>query len=270
MTDVRAFVGFKLEDLNSGLGSDPSFYSHDGQRADATVDIDGLPVQGILSLFGSFTFGTGDEPQSGAVKGVAIGAFDPFSGNYIPFAEVANIPKGIDVGALLDAVRSDTIVDDLQILAKIFGKADTFEGSDKADFFYGYKGADLLDGGKGNDTLDGGLGADTLDCGPKGVDTVVISTFDGTFDTILHFAGKDELQLSGAVFDVLKETDGHLDDSMFHAGTNAASKHDFLIYDQASGSLWYDEDGRGRAFDKVLIAEFTDGTKLDAAHIDLI
>ncbi len=90
----------------------------------------------------------------------------------------------------------------------------------------------------GNDTLTGGAGPDTFifdrALGPTNVDT--ITDFQPSVDRAL---------LRSSVFSNLATFQAHLDPTMFHAGTAAADANDHIIYDQASGNLWYDPDGTG-------------------------
>ena len=55
----------------------------------------------------------------------------------------------------------------------------------------------------------------------------------------------------------------------FVLGTAAQDAADRVIYDRASGNLWYDADGSGRGA-KVLVAELRDGTALGAGDIHIL
>jgi len=108
----------------------------------------------------------------------------------------------------------------------------------------GGDGADTLYGRNGTDTLDGGLGADTL-FGGNDADTFVFSTTLGAsnIDTIGAFSVVDDtIQLSLSIFSAFGAT---LDAGEFRIGAAAADADDFIIYDAATGALYYDADGNG-------------------------
>ncbi|OAM53242.1 hypothetical protein A7981_07560 [Methylovorus sp. MM2] len=123
-------------------------------------------------------------------------------------------------------------------------------GNDKLD---GGAGNDYLRGDDGNDTLTGGAGEDTLSGGNgnnvmTGGDDADIFIFNrpvlaANASTISDFtSGEDILELSGDVF--RKLTDGVSDNNLAF-GTKAISLEHYLIYDNKTGSLYYDADGSG-------------------------
>ena len=60
---------------------------------------------------------------------------------------------------------------------------------------------------------------------------------------------------------------GTLDAAAFHAGTAAADANDRIIYNSATGEIFYDSDGTGAAA-QVLFATVTAGTNLTAANFE--
>ena len=112
----------------------------------------------------------------------------------------------------------------------------------------GNNGKNVLNGGAGNDTLDGGLGLDTLD-GGSGNDLIILSTTPatGNVDTIQNFSVTDDtIQLQRATFSALPGTEpGPLDAAAFWTGTSAHDADDRIVFDSATGKLWYDVDGIG-------------------------
>jgi Ca2+-binding RTX toxin-like protein len=80
-------------------------------------------------------------------------------------------------------------------------------------------------------------------------------------------SGTDHVALDHSVFAVLAP--GALGADNFHQGTAAADANDFIIYDQASGSLYYDADGNG-AGAAVLFAHVHDGLSLSATDFAVI
>jgi Ca2+-binding RTX toxin-like protein len=125
-------------------------------------------------------------------------------------------------------------------------------------------GADTLTGNDAGNRLDGGLGADVLR-GGGGADSFVFDTALGgsNVDTIADFLGsEDRILLDRDIFSALSG-DGALDPLAFLLGSTAADAGDRILYDQASGSLYYDADGSG-AEAAQLFAQLTAGTALTA------
>lgn len=114
--------------------------------------------------------------------------------------------------------------------------ADTINGGDGADTLYGRNGVDTLDGGLGNDTLSGGNEADTF----------VFSTAlgAGNVDVIQFYSVADDtIQLDVDVFTTIGL--GTLAANAFVIGVAAADSDDRIIYNPATGALYYDADGNG-------------------------
>lgn len=139
--------------------------------------------------------------------------------------------------------------------------ADTLFGGAGSDTLTGYAGADQLFGGQGSDrlylqngaTATGGQGADLFEF-------TDLATPDSA-PTITDFSANDTILLNPFHFDALPLA--HLRAQNFVAGSAAQDASDRILYDIATGSLWYDPDGNG-----TLTAEFfghlTPGTTLTA------
>jgi Ca2+-binding RTX toxin-like protein len=129
----------------------------------------------------------------------------------------------------------------------------TLRGNEFAQTIVGNQAGNVLDGRGGSDTLIG-LG---------GADTFAFTTAVGTVnvDTIQDFAAGDKIGLASDVFGSV--TSGGIQAGEFVIGTAAADADDRLIYDQATGKLWYDADGSG-AGAAVQFAQLTPGTVLNA------
>lgn len=124
---------------------------------------------------------------------------------------------------------------------------DVVNGGAGDDHIFGRDGNDRLSGGDGDDVLSGGAGNDRL-TGGTGGDTFL---FDASLsagpnrDAITDYVVSDDtIQLDHAVFSALDYI-GTLSASNLGIGTGAADSDDFIIYDQATGALFYDADARG-------------------------
>lgn len=136
-------------------------------------------------------------------------------------------------------------------------------GNTGANVLNGAAGNDRIYGGSGNDSVNGGIGNDAL-FGSFGADSFV-------FDTALNAtANVDKLEDFKAVDDTIMldrfiftgiGTDGTLAGEAFHLGTAAQDADDRIIYDKASGKIFYDADGNG-AGAAILFATVNLGTNL--------
>ncbi len=117
--------------------------------------------------------------------------------------------------------------------------SDALHGSRGADKLFGEEGNDLIDGGRGHDILTGGAGKDEFlfASGDFRKDSDIIKDFSAAADTIL---------LDHDVFDRLGGG-GKLSRDAFHNGKAAGDAQDRILYDKATGSLYYDADGTGSA-----------------------
>jgi serralysin len=121
-------------------------------------------------------------------------------------------------------------------------------GNGRANVLVGGALADTLNGGGGDDTLVGGLGNDSL-IGGAGSDQFVFNSALGAtnVDTIRGYsATHDTILLDGAVFTALGSP-GTLAAGAFTAGMAASDEDHRMIYQSASGALFYDADGLGGA-----------------------
>lgn len=145
---------------------------------------------------------------------------------------------------------------------------DQISGLGGRDKLYGNAGNDRLDGGAGNDTLAGGAGADIL-TGGTGADIFVFDApFAGAIDTITDFSPKDDtIRLENAIFTGLPT--GTLASSAFQIGTAAQDASDRVIYDPASGALYFDADGSGAAAAQQF-AQLTPGLALTRADFSIV
>jgi serralysin len=123
--------------------------------------------------------------------------------------------------------------------------ANKLSGGGGADRLLGMGGDDVLTGGAGKDQLTGGAGADAFVFGSKLSATTNV-------DLIRDFAsGQDRIRLDDDVFKAFSfATDKGLKPGQFLAdagATQARDADDRIVYDTATGALYYDADGAGGA-----------------------
>lgn len=140
--------------------------------------------------------------------------------------------------------------------------SNTLTGADGLDTLSGGLGGDVLNGGNGNDKLYGGIGLDRLTGGTGAdgfyMDTALSAT---NVDTILDFVAVDDtIYLNRSTFSAIG-ANGALSASAFVSGTAAADADDRIVYDAASGKIYYDADGNGMGA-AVLFATVTPGAAL--------
>jgi Ca2+-binding RTX toxin-like protein len=152
----------------------------------------------------------------------------------------------------------------------LYGEAgrDTIAGGSGADRIYGGSGNDSLAGGLGNDWIYGGTGNDRLK-GDKGSDNFVFNTGPNTrfnSDRIVDFNPlHDSIYLENAVFKKVGNgsmaSPNKLKHAAFWRGSEAHDANDRIIYDKATGALYYDRDGTGAAA-QIKFAQLSKGLKV--------
>jgi len=152
------------------------------------------------------------------------------------------------------------------------GGSDTLLGKGGADLIKGEKGADTISGGSGNDYLFGGIGKDTL-TGGTGTDYFYFDTaLDGTYnvDTITDFTvGVDKIMLVDDIFTSIGGL-SYFSGEFFAVGTAATELDDRIIYNKAAGKLFFDADGSGNTYGKILFAQVDKNTDLHFTDFALI
>ena len=108
----------------------------------------------------------------------------------------------------------------------------------------GDKGTDTIRGGLFSDTINGGLGRDSLS-GGSGADLFIFNTVLGpkNIDTIEDFSTDDVIKLDSEIFTKLSTLSWQINN--FRVGGQAIDLDDYIIYDNASGKLYYDSDASG-------------------------
>ena len=117
----------------------------------------------------------------------------------------------------------------------LFGNANiNATGNGLNNILTGNAGNNTLNGGAGNDTMIGGLGADVFVFNSLGISNI---------DNINDFtSSQDKIQLTGEAFSALS---GGIYTDMFALAASAQDANDYLIYNKATGDLYYDADGNG-------------------------
>jgi Ca2+-binding RTX toxin-like protein len=130
--------------------------------------------------------------------------------------------------------------------------------------------ANNVTGNDGANTLNGGLGADVL-TGRAGADVFQFTTALGAsnVDAIADFlSGTDKIALDDAIFTAIGAP-GALAAGAFVTGTAAGDADDRIIYNSATGALFYDADGNG-AGAAVQFATLTGNPALVASDFSVI
>lgn len=144
-----------------------------------------------------------------------------------------------------------------------------YEGTSKGDKLTGSSGNDRIEGKGGNDMIWGKSGNDIL-AGLSGKDSFTFDTRLGAnnIDVILNFSTKDDtIRLNDIVFTNLKS--GKLSSESFVTGAKALDEQDRIIYNNKTGSLFYDPDGSGQTR-AIQFAKVDAGLKLTAADFLII
>ncbi len=159
-----------------------------------------------------------------------------------------DVTSEVSAGGGVDTVISSVtrnLTANLENLILSGGAAITGAGNALNNIITGNAAANTLYGLDGDDTLNGDLGADTLQ-GGAGADSYVFSTTlgGGNVDTIVGFnVADDTIVLSATIFTSLGV--GTLAASAFVIGAAAADADDRIIYNSATGALYFDADGDG-------------------------
>lgn len=228
----RITAGFGRDTINAGGGND---------------FLDG-GYEGRDTLNG----GAGDDSYRLYVSDIIVEAAD--GGYDVVLTKLASVTLAANVEKLVFEGVTSFKATGNEIDNLIMGRANHDELS-------GGGGADILHGGKGMDALTGGAGADRF---------VFETTLSGTrnVDRVTDFAAEDFIVLGRNVFTAAGAL-SRLAADAFTVGTAAADAEDRLVYDQATGKLFYDPDGNG-AGAQILFAQLNAGTELSAADFQIV
>ena len=163
--------------------------------------------------------------------------------------------KGADVvRTAATGVSTDTVYD------AHWNVADTiFSGTDGNDVIHGTTAKNEFHGGLGSDTLYAGTGKNAFY-----FDTVA----GGDVDNLIGFSsGRDSLYLDHSIFKGIA-SGNILDNAEFTLGAIAKDSNDHILYDKATGNIYYDADGVGGAA-AILFAHVAPNTPLAASDFHI-
>lgn len=149
---------------------------------------------------------------------------------------------GAAAGVTVDLARGRASGEGYDMLCGI----ENANGSRHDDVLLGSRGGNHLRGGEGDDLLAGRWGKDLLE-GGGGADRFLFDAAPGrrNLDRITDFLdGENRILLNQGVFTALTGP-GPLAEAAFHSGAAADDATDRIIYDPATGALFYDADGSG-------------------------
>ncbi len=246
--------GAGIDSLDGGAGSDVYVVALMADKAGAEISDSGL-------------LGTDELRFTGTVAGTLVIAAGDLG------LEQVTIGTGTGTTAILTGttalkVNAVAAANGLTIVGN--AGTNTLSGSAFADRIDGGAGSDTLVGGGGDDTLIGGLGNDSL-TGGLGADDFLFSfqpNFSTNMDRITDYnPALDDIWLAKAAMAGLGAV-GVMSGDAFWSAANAVKGHDAtdrIIYNTATGALYYDEDGSSAAKAAVQIAQLSANLSMTAA-----
>ncbi|GAB4366722.1 MAG: hypothetical protein Kow00121_04420 [Elainellaceae cyanobacterium] len=167
---------------------------------------------------------------------------------------------------IFGAVGNDRIFGD-QDNDELFGDEgkDRMEGGIGNDSLNGGQSGDRLLGGDGNDILAGGDGADLL-IGGAGRDRFSFSLAETGRDRVADFTDQDVLEMIGLAGLTGGKAGKSIGRQHFQLGKKAGDADDYLIYNQKTGTLFFDADGIGST-QQIKVAKFSSGLNLTAQDV---
>jgi Ca2+-binding RTX toxin-like protein len=253
-----AYIGLALSGYTLNAGAEVELLSAIDPTSTAAFDLNG-------NEFGQTLIGT-----AGANTLIGGGGIDVLAGG--AGNDVYRVEESGDVvleyageGAdAVYAVGSYTLQNgyEIEVLAAIDPSstaAQNLTGNDHANVIFGSNGDNILDGKGGGDAMVGYGGADTF--------AFTTALGGGNVDAIIDFVtGTDKIGLDDAIFTAIG---GTLNASAFVVGGAAGDADDRIIYESATGELYYDADGNG-AGAAVLFATLDPGLALTASDFQMI
>jgi Ca2+-binding RTX toxin-like protein len=236
-------------DQDSGAGFDATL-----TFTAATTGVYTLELSATGSLTGTYRI------DGGVVSGTAMqqgNTYTVSSGSTGVIEGVGGIGTDIVRTNVSYALNAGSEIEVLRTTNNLGTAALNLTGNEFAQQIIGNNGANKIDGKGGNDLLTGGGGKDTflLTTTPNGSTNV---------DTIKDFKPIDDtISLSHLVFQGLAV--GNLPSAAWALGTSATQADDRILYDQASGWLYFDQDGSGSVYAPIHFATVSAGVSVTAA-----
>jgi Ca2+-binding RTX toxin-like protein len=251
--------GSGIDTLSGGDGDDTYYVDNAG---DIVIETNALASGGIdqvvtsvsyvlaanveeLTLLGGTINGTGNALDNLIVAGSGVNAIDGGAGIDTLSFETATTSGTAGVTLALGAAGVKTTAAGISGADTVIN-IENLIGSDYNDVLSGNAGVNVINGGEGVDVLDGMGGNDVL-AGGAGSDVFAFTTaLSGNVDRIEDFTkGEDKIRLENAIFTKLLTT-GTLGAGNFKViGSAALDADDFILYNKATGALYYDADGSG-------------------------
>ena len=155
-------------------------------------------------------------------------------------------PTAIDL-SVTDLTQTTAVTVGGQLVSVALGTngKNEFDAASGYGVYYGFGGVDTLTGGDNGNTFIGGSGSDVMTLG-SGVDKVLFDSLSGT-DTVNGFTPSSDLvQLARSVMTALGAA-GALSSNEFASNSTgvASTSAVRVVYNQATGALFYDADGSG-------------------------
>jgi len=246
---------------------------------------------GVDSLFG----GAGDDVLQGCQGGDLLDGGEGFD-----FVSYWNASSGVYASLVAGQGYAGDASGDLLIRIeglqgsnygdRLYGGDDgnTLYGWGGNDQLFGVAGNDYIEGGSGDDVISGGLGLDWL-LGNAGADEFRMNTSPSAggddVDMLADFNGAegDKISINTKRF-LGYDADGNVIQAFptappgayyglayfeFGVGTQATTLAQRIVYDQATGSIYFDADGLASLNSQILFAKVAAGTVLTEANFQL-
>ncbi|SDE38216.1 VCBS repeat-containing protein [Variovorax sp. CF079] len=263
-TLVQSAASTSIANGTGGLGNNDTYQNIEGVIGTASADnLTGSASNDIIRG------GAGSDTLDGA--GGAGDLLDFSDGTAGLTFTLTQGSSATSFNASAAGLGSDTYKNFEGVIGTAF--ADTITGSASADQLRGGGGNDAIDGLGGDDRIVGGTGADTLTGGADN-DTFVFDSAPNAVDAISDFdasgsaASGDLIELSLGTFTALSTASGSTLSATEFASLDGGGAGDavgsgvHVIYDSATGNLYYDADGLSAA-NRTLVATLTQSNPAD-------
>lgn len=248
--------------MKGGLGDDTYLVN---ASKDTVTELAGQGTDTVQTTLSSYQLGANVENLSFVGGGNFAGTGNTL-GNTLTGGDFQDTLRGGDGNdALQGGAGNDLLYGDKND-DKLYGGDghDQLFGGAHGDQLYGGAGNDYLNADVGDDTLNGGVGRDILD-GGNGQDNFVFdqAPLPENADTIVGYsAAADTIKLAQSAFSALSL--GTLKAGAFAQWSAAGEADDRIVYDKASGGIYFDATGGDRA-DAELIATLDNKVDINAA-----